>query len=130
MRHLRNQVLEIRERRDRRSLSVIEQGGVFAGNTQINRVFSPFEGDTAAAPAERQPLVGGGKGAGDAAVAQKQPPNAGDVRLRVSGLGMGEVASIRPEAFLDLDAIGRIAPANSSGEQLLDATVDFAFGFL
>src|SRR5262245_4600767 len=63
MRHLRNQVLEIREGRDRRSLSVIEQGGVFAGNAQIDRMFGLFEGNPAAPPAERQPLVGRGEGA-------------------------------------------------------------------
>src|SRR5215471_10243651 len=122
MRHLRNQVLEIREGRDRRSLSVIEQGGVFAGNAQIDRMFGLFEGNPAAPPAERQPLVG----RGDAAVAQKEPLNAGDICRRISGLGMAEVASIRPEAFLDLDAIGRMEPADSSGYQLLDAAVDFA----
>src|SRR5690349_820302 len=63
-----NQVLEILEGRDRRSRSVIEQGGVFTGNAQIDRMFGLFEGNPAAPPTERQSLVGRGEGAGDAAV--------------------------------------------------------------
>src|SRR5690349_5371883 len=113
MRHLCNQVLEIREGHNRRSLSVIEQGGVFAGNAQVDGVFGVFEGHAAAPPAGRQPLVGGGEGTGDTAVAQKEPPNIGYIRLRVTSLGLGVVASIGPEAFLDLNAIGRIEPTGS-----------------